>query len=79
MHDEREEGQDGTTGVRAVRKEGEQMSKMVDVTLVKRMLGLIQASIDDGDGFDQYEWLNFLEQMPTVELCNSSERKERNE
>ena len=54
------------------------MGKYVDISMVKRMLGLIQASIDDGDGFDQYEWLNFLEQMPSVELCNSSERKERN-
>lgn len=54
------------------------MSKYVDISMVKRMLGLIQASIDDGDGFDQREWMEFLEQMPTVELCNSSERKERN-
>ena len=43
------------------------MSKMVDAALVKKMLGLIQASIDDGDGSDQREWLNFLEQMPSVD------------
>ena len=57
-----------------LQKEGEQMSKYVDITLVKKMLGLIQASIDDGDGFDQREWLNFVEQMPSVDW---GERKER--
>lgn len=52
------------------------MSKYVDISMVKRMLGLIQASIDDGDGYDQREWMEFLEQMPSVEW---DERKERNE
>lgn len=77
MHDVGEEGKDGTTGVRRIREEGEKMvdgenknmngvDKYVSAVLVKKMLGLIQASIDDGDGYDQREWLNFVEQMPTV-------------
>ena len=51
------------------------VDRYVPVGLVKKMLGLIQATIDDGDGFDQREWLDFVEQMPSVEW---DERKERN-
>lgn len=44
------------------------VDRYVPVGLVKKMLGLIEASIDDGDGFDRYEWLDFVEQMPSVYL-----------
>ena len=44
------------------------MSRYVEVSKVEEMLRIIRVSLIVGAGYDIREWLDYVEQMPSVDL-----------
>lgn len=51
------------------------MNRYVEVSKVEEMLRLIRVSLIVGAGYDIREWLDYVEQMPYVDLVRCSDCK----